>query len=214
MDQPRSVGRPFRSDGVGHTMILERIRAALRERPRSDLPRRELATYARVSPGLISYYFPDRSSLFAAAAQPVLDRYIVGMRKVLESDHTPLDRFKSLTYLLLDFNFQEGYLLDFYFEYSKRNGNDIVSDRLIDVDRDIIGLFEELQRERTVRGGCAHSLKSALWKMCHRAAYGLRKEAMQGDRDAIIVERAEVIVDYFSNWVSGPLPWQDISSAA
>ena len=213
MDQSWRGDRPVGCAGVGQTIILERIRAALRERPRADLQRQELARFARVTPALISYYFPDRSSLFAAVAQPVMDQYIADIREVLGTGAAPIEQLRSLTFLLVDFNVREGHLLDFYFEHAERSGNKAVTDRLNGVDREMIGYFEELLRGQLLRGGCARSLQSTHWDLCKHVAYTLREDARQ-DHDSILTMKVELIVECFINGASGLLCLQNISSAA
>ncbi len=214
MDQPRGVGRPVKFDGVGQAVILERMRAALRERPRADLQRQELAKYARVTPALISYYFPDRSALFTAAAQPVIDKYIADLRAILGSNDLWVAQLRSLTSLLVHFNFREGYLIDFYLAHSKISGDLTASDRLNDIDEEIIDFFGKLPREQRLGGECAHMLQSTLWGMCKHVAYRLREKAEQEDQTGMLDLKAELICDCFINGVSGPALHQDVSSAA
>ena len=139
--QPRHAGRPVRDEEIGRNVILEKTRLAMRERPRADLQRNEIARYAGVTPALISYYFPDRSHLFEAAAHPVIEIYVAEARLIIGSDQPLIHRLNALILLFVEFNYKEGHLLDFYLEHMSRTGckNDIVM--LEGINKDLLIFF-------------------------------------------------------------------------
>ena len=80
MSEACSVGRrPAGQEEVGRTRIRERTRALLKERSRTDLQRQDVARKVGGSPALISYYFPDMSSLFKAATELTMEDYIANV---------------------------------------------------------------------------------------------------------------------------------------
>ena len=130
-----------------------KTRLAMRERPRADLQRNEIARYAGVTPALISYYFPDRSNLFEAAAHPVIESYVADVRSIIGSNRHLIDRLNDLIFLFVKFNYQEGHLLDFYLEHIERTSAKKNMQLLEEIYREMLTFFEELLRTKTIRGG-------------------------------------------------------------
>ena len=203
--QPRTAGRPIRDEEIGRTVILEKTRLAMRERPRADLQRNEIARYAGVTPALISYYFPDRSNLFEAAAHPVIESYVEGVRSIIGSNLPMIDRLNDLIFLFVKFNYQEGHLLDFYLEHIERTGGKKNMQLLEEIYREMLTFFEELLRTKTIRGGSAVDIQSMLWGMCKHTA---RRPAFKVAGDAAglddqVRSKAVLLSDYFLHGAVG-----------
>ena len=199
--QPRSAGRPVRDEEIGRTVIVEKTRLAMRERPRPDLQRNEIARFAGVTPALISYYFPDRSTLFEAAAYPVIERYVADVRLIIGSDRKAIDRLRDLILLFVKFNYTEGYLLDFYLEHMEKAGDRSKMLLLEEIYREMLSFFDQLLKTNTIRGENASVVQSMLWGMCKHTArrpvveFGKRAAAT----DDLIRSRADLLSDYFLN---------------
>ena len=177
----------------------------MRERPRADLQRNEIARYAGVTPALISYYFPDRSHLFEAAAHPVIEIYVAEARLIIGSDQPLIHRLNALILLFVEFNYKEGHLLDFYLEHMSRTGckNDIVM--LEGINKDLLIFFDDLIQTRTIRGENAGVIQSMLWGMCKHSAK--RSDLIPG-ASAVEIEdfirlKATVLSDYFLHGAIG-----------
>lgn len=213
IDNARSAGRPVKREEVGRTMIVERTRTALRNRPTVDLQRKEIAEYARVTPALISYYFPDRSSLFKAAAQPVIDMYISDLRRIIISTDELSFKLRSLVSLYINFNCSEGYLLDFYLEHCRRVGDTDGLEELKLAYQEIMSLFNNMQQMRLLRGGCSSTLNSMLWGMCKNVAERLREKLSEVSED-LISAKADAIYDCFIHGVAGLALVEPVANAA
>ena len=194
-------------------MIVERTRNALRGRLLVDLQRKEIAEHARVTPALISYYFPDRSSLFRAAAQPVIDEYVGGLRQILANNDELSSKLRSLVSLYVSFNCREGYILEFYLEHCKKVGDSQGLEQLKTAYSDIIGFFDELLHMQLLRGGCSSTLQSMLWGMCKNVAERLREKLLEVDEE-LIASKAEAIYDCFVNGAAGVVLVQRVANAA
>ncbi len=198
--QQRTAGRPVRDEEIGRTVILEKTRLAMRERPRADLQRNEIARFAGVTPALISYYFPDRSNLFEAAAYPVIESYVTDVRLIIGSDRPLIDRLRALILLFVRFNHTEGHLLDFYLEHIERT-NSRNKMLLENIYREMLSFFDELLKTNTIRGENAGVVQSMLWGMCKHTAKrpgaDICKNAVA--LDELILSQAELLSDYFLN---------------
>ena len=194
-------------------MIVERTRTALRQRPTVDLQRKEIAEHARVTPALISYYFPDRSSLFRAAAQPVIDNYVDGLRRILANNDELTSKLRSLVSLYINFNYSEGYILDFYLQHCRKVGDAEGLEQLKMAYSDIISFFDELLQMQLLRGGCPSTLQSMLWGMCKNVAERLREKLLEVDEN-LIASKADAIYDCFVNGAAGLVLVQRVANAA
>ena len=213
--QPRHAGRPVRDEEIGRNVILEKTRLAMRERPRADLQRNEIARYAGVTPALISYYFPDRSHLFEAAAHPVIESYVADVRLIVGSGRRLIDRLNDLILLFVNFNYREGHLLDFYLEHIERTGNFDSTRLLEEVYGEMLTFFDELLQTKTIRGESAGIIQSILWGMCKHSARRsvVKAGASTAEIDDFIRSKADVLSDYFLHGAVGS-PWeQDLNAS-
>ena len=207
--QPRTAGRPVRDEEIGRTVILEKTRLAMRERPRADLQRNEIARYAGVTPALISYYFPDRSNLFEAAAHPVIESYVADVRCIIGSSRSAMQRLNDLIHLFVKFNYREGHLLDFYLEHIERTSSRKNIVLLEDIYRELLTFFDDLLKTNTIRGESPGDIQSMLWGMCKHSA---RRPAFKAEDDAPDIDdqirsKANLLSDYFLHGAVGT-PWE------
>ena len=207
--QPRTAGRPIRDEEIGRTVILEKTRLAMRERPRADLQRNEIAKYAGVTPALISYYFPDRSNLFEAAAHPVIESYVADVRTIISSNRQAIDRLNDLIFLFVKFNYKEGHLLDFYLEHIERTSSKSSLLLLEEIYKEMLTFFEDLLQTNTIRGQSAGDIQSMLWGMCKHTARrpDIKVQGNTAEIDDQIRSKALLLSDYFLNGAVGS-PWE------
>lgn len=205
--EPRSQGRPGRGDSVvGRAHLLEKTREALKVKPKIDMQRREIALFAGVTPALVSYYFPDKWDLLAAAAKPVVEAYVEDVRVLIRSDDVPHRKILSLTYLFIDFNFQHGYLLDFYLENSNRMARQNDLKHLQEIYEEMLGFFGDLLRDGLVRGDNPAFIQSSLWGLCKAIAQQphLTHLAESSEKDRILRSQAEKVCELFLNGAATP----------
>ena len=122
--------------------------------------------YAGITPALVSYYFPDKWSLLEAAAKPIIDAYIDKIRSALSGNGIAQDKLRNLAYVLIEFSYDEGYLLDFYVDYSQREEQGKNLDKLEQASKEVGSFMEALARCGILRGTDASFLQSALWSLC------------------------------------------------
>lgn len=205
--ETRAQGRPPRGEGeVGRTRLLERTRDALKSKPRIDMQRREIALFAGVTPALVSYYYPDKWDLFAAAAKPVIEAYIAEVRSVLHPDLPPRLKVLSLITLFIDFNFHQGYLLDFYLENSDRMARKEDLNKLGEVLEEMRLFFGDLLRDGLVRGESPAFIQSSLWGLCKYLAQQPRRSEVltSSEKERMLREMAANVCDLFLNGAATP----------
>lgn len=203
----RNQGRPARGDGeVGRTRLLEKTRHALKAKPKIDMQRREIARFVGVTPALVSYYYPDRWDLFAAAAKPVVEAYTADVRAILRSDGVAYHKILSLTYLFIDFNFQHGYLLDFYLENSTKMARQEDLKQLQVVYAEMMVFFDNLLRKGLVRGESPAFIQSSLWGLCKYIAQQphLAHLTDSPEKYRVLRSQAEKVCELFLNGAATP----------
>ena len=83
----RVQGRPTRgANEVGSQKIVEGMRVALRAQKTTNVTRKDIALHADVTPALVTYYFPERSSLIEAATLPIVQALIDKVKACTERD--------------------------------------------------------------------------------------------------------------------------------
>ena len=186
---------------MGRTRLLDRTRDALKSKPKIDMQRREIATFAGVTPALVSYYYPDKWDLFAAAARPVVETYVEEVREILHQVTGPRLKVLHLVTLFIDFNFHQGYLLDFYLENSNRMARQEDLASLKEIYGEMLVFFGSLLRDGLVRGDTPEFIQSTLWGLCKYVAQQphLAELAASPDKDRVLRTMAENVCDLFLN---------------
>ena len=186
---------------MGRTRLLDRTRDALKSKPKIDMQRREIATFAGVTPALVSYYYPDKWDLFAAAARPVVEGYVEEVREILHQVTGPRLKVLHLVILFIDFNFHQGYLLDFYLENSNRMARQEDLASLKEIYGEMLVFFGSLLRDGLVRGDTPEFIQSTLWGLCKYVAQQphLAELAASPDKDRVLRTMAENVCDLFLN---------------
>ena len=173
----------------------------MKSKPKIDIQRREIAISAGVTPALVSYYYPDKWDLFAAAARPIIEIYITEMQIVLRTDQTERLKFVSLVHLFIDFNFHQGYLLDFYLENSERMARREDLRALHEIYGEMLLFFEGLLRSGLVRGMSPAFIQTSLWGWCKHVAQQphIAPIADSPDKERTLHEMADSVCDLFLN---------------
>ena len=166
-DETRRRGRPtLREHEVGRDVLLERARAAMNVRPRTDILRREIAEMAGVTPALINYYFADKWQLLEAAAQPIVEAHVVRIHELLSAKHDVAQTLKSLISHYIVFNREHGYLLDYYILSSDKLGRAENLELLSGARAAIIAFFRSAIREKHLREMDPEILQALVWGLC------------------------------------------------
>lgn len=206
--QLRVQGRPLRGQSeVGRNRLLEMTRNAMKARPKPILQRREIAEVAGVTPALITYYFPKRNHLLEEAAKPVIEGYVERARAVLRSDEPYLNQVRDLACLFLTFNFEEGYLLDFYLETMSHEASETRGlALLLEIHLEMNDFFQRLLEKGYLRGESGAFIQSALWALCKYAAQqpSLAALATGGLKRDTLRNQSNTICDLFLNGIANP----------
>ena len=203
----RYAGPASSQDEVGRDLIVRRTRAAMQDRPRSDLSRQEIAKTAGVTPALISYYFPDRSNLFEAIAVPIIEDFRHDVQRIIHANQSLNEKLRGLIGVYLAFHYREGFLVDFYVGSLTRSGSLTGLKRLIDVRSAAVAFVGEMLDGRCILGECPDEVQSTLWGMCKQVA---RRSANRGSAGSAVTARiaaeTDLIYDFFMNGVAIVLP--------
>ena len=180
----RPQGRPPRGGReLGRDHLIESTRGAMRARPKVDIQRREIAEHAGVTPALVSYYFPDKTTLLEVAAKPVIEAYAADVRLILRARAEPEDRLKRLISLFLAFNTEQGFILDHYLEVSSARRGDTLVPLLTAVTREMTTFFEELIGLGLAKGDDPQFLAVALWAVCRYVGRSGEADVFQIDAE-------------------------------
>lgn len=201
MSEDRRRGRPMRQSGdaVGRDKLIEAARTMMRGRPRMDLPRRELAVAAGVTPALVTYHFPDEFSLVGAAAMPVIEGYLHRLGLLLASNDAVPTIFRSLVVLFLEISRDDGQLLESYINYIKQNGGaqgtGFLSSAYLELDR----FLKLCVTSGYLRPSNSAFTQTLLWGTCRTVAQSQELSravfADAVDSPDIIQRQADMIVD-------------------
>lgn len=163
----RGQGRPRQSESeVGRDRLIERTRAAMNLRPRTDIQRREIADVIGVTPALITYYFPDKWSLLEAAAHPVITEHVAAIDHMLASQGSHMNKLKVLIRIYLMFNRDYGYLLDYYISAGEKLDKPKNLQLLVAAHTSIVGFFSDGIANGVFKDTNAGTLQSLLWCIC------------------------------------------------
>ena len=199
MTEKRSKGRPALQDGeiAGRDRLVQAARTIMQKRPRVDLPRRELALDAGLTPGLVTYHFPTELSLVKAVAQPVIDSYLERLDALLARADDPRETFRQLVLLFLEISRENGQLLDRYIDFVKSREFDGQPSFLAAAFTRLAGFMAHCERVGFIRPINPAVTQSFLWGACKTIAQseelatiirsGLDDEAMLHERQADLI---------------------------
>lgn len=157
---------PNTSKEQGRERLIEKARDAMRLEPKLDIPRRDIAESAGVTPALVSYYFPDRTDLLELAAQPVVDSYVSEVEQILASNDGAELKLERLIVVFLTFHSEQGSLLDHLIQISHLKSKAGNMARLRAVEGMLTAFFEELIEKGVVRAVSPSLVGAVLWGIC------------------------------------------------
>ena len=200
----RGQGRPGSDEQeVGRDRLLEKVRTAMRLRPRVDIQRREIADVAGVTPALVNYYFPDKWALLESAARPVVEAHIEQVRELLRSTETPAGKLKRLVRQYIVFNREHGHLLDYYMESIQKRGALERLDALATAHGEIVDFLRLNVDEAQLGGTSPEILQSIIWSTCRHVAQlpdGRQAVLFPSEReDEVVDQQSEVICNLLLN---------------
>ena len=179
----------------------------MRECPRADLSREDIAKYAGVTPALISYYFPDRSSLFEAIAKPVIEGYGDDVRRAINANQTPNEKLRGLIRVYLALHYREAYLLDFYVGFAKASGKEIDLAPLTEIQAAAVAFVGKLLDGECLLGERPDEIQATLWGMCKQVALRCEQGSKAGSSvNERIAAETDLLYDFFMNGVAIVLP--------
>ena len=203
----RSAERFNSHEDVGRDLIVRRTRAAMRDRKGAVLSREDIAKSAGVTPALISYYFPDRSSLFETVAGPIIGRYSDDVRQAIDADQALKERLKGLISVYLAVHYRERHLLDFYVKFARKSGKESNLALLTQIQAAAVAFVGELLDGECLLGDCPHEVQSTLWGMCKQVALRSEDGKPTGPPvDERIASETDLLYDFFMNGVAIVLP--------
>lgn len=164
----RMQGRPSRGAGdVGRERLVDAARAVLRRRSSVVLSRKAVADVAGVTPALVSYYFPDPTSLVVAAIRPLVGALIDELRVIIDDEAPWHDRLVRIAIFLAGLNGTDVILIDRWVEACRTQTPDPMLGRAYDRLR---GFYIEGGKAGAWRALDPDLFLFALWGMCKAVA--------------------------------------------
>lgn len=175
MVERRSQGRPCRGGNeVGKVRIVESLRELFRLRGDAKVSRKCLATFAGVTPALITYYFPCKYALLEEAVRPVLEAHARDLNTLLSSDDESELVLRRAVRFIFEFHKRDAVLFEVY--------GDLLRNGECQGLPDYIGLMSE-QMSNFLANWQVRSprqslmLQGALWGMCKFVIDATRQSA-------------------------------------
>ena len=172
------------------------------------LSKKALALEAGVAPALIYYHFSDEMSLIDAAAEPILEKYLVQMKSIIRRDSSVRERLRALIGLFLRMEQHDGHLLDAYIGYVKTQRK-YVCKTFLDVARsELKSFFDECARCGYLRPLNTMLMVAVLWGTCKTVAQtsepGGLTSVSASDVAQLEGHRAELIMDLLVTGFGSP----------
>lgn len=165
MQDKRAQGRPARGDNeVGSHKIVEGTRNALRTMRTANVTRKDIASFAGVTPALVTYYFPERNGLIEAATLPVMQALVGDVSACFEGTDPARQQLSRAIVVLLNAFGRNGVIIQLFGQY--RLSETSVPDLLSDLDACLVSFFERWLRDNTDAIYDAAFLTRALIGIC------------------------------------------------
>ena len=144
--EKRAQGRPARGDNeVGSHKIVEGMRNALRTMKTANVTRKDIASFAGVTPALVTYYFPERDGLIEAATLPLMQALVGEVSACFEGLDPTRQQLSRAIVVLLDAFSRDGIIIQLFGQY--RLSDTSVPDLLSDLDACLVSFFERWVRD-------------------------------------------------------------------
>ena len=139
----RAQGRPARGQTeVGSKKIVEGMRAALRTLGNTNVSRKDVAQYAGVTPALVTYYFPERDTLIAAATLPVVEALVREVKSCLIETGSERQQLGETIKVLLEYYARDAVIIELFETHKTATPSTDIPDLLKDLETALIAFFE------------------------------------------------------------------------
>ncbi len=167
MQEKRAQGRPARGENeVGSHKIVEGMRNALRTMKTANVTRKDIASYAGVTPALVTYYFPERNGLIEAATLPVLQALVDEVAACFDDLEPARQQLSRAIVVLLDAFSRDGIIIQLFSQYRLSQAETTVPDLLSHLDVCLVSFFERWLRDNKNSIYDASFLQKALIGIC------------------------------------------------
>ena len=137
----RAQGRPARGDTeVGKQKIVEGMREALRSLGNTNITRKDVASFAGVTPALVTYYFPERSDLIKSATLPVVETVVNDVKACLTENCATKQQLIQAIDILRERYARDAVIIELFRLH--RFGEVIIPDLLRDLETTIEMFFQ------------------------------------------------------------------------
>ena len=165
--EKRAQGRPPRGENeVGSHKIVEGMRNALRTTRTVNVTRKDVASFAGVTPALVTYYFPERNGLIEAAALPVVQALVGEVAACFETFEPARQQLSRAVLVLLEAFTRDGSIIQLFSQYQSSQPETTVPDLLRDLDTCLVSFFERWLGENENALYDAKFLQRALIGIC------------------------------------------------
>ena len=201
--QCQTQGRPARgTNEAGPQKIVDGLRLALRERQNIHVTRKEIAQYARVTPALVTYYYPEKDNLIEAATFPIVDAMVDAVEKCLTGARSPQVNLLEAIDLLIASYARDAAIIDLFSAY-RASKPDTLPDVLGRMDVAFKMFFDHWLKESKNSVYDAAYLQQAAIGMCKIVAPCRNPETLHDPRcEAQRTTQAEAICSILLNPMS------------
>lgn len=202
----RTQGRPVRGSGdVGREKLLEGARAFFRSKLTLDISRQEIAKSAGVTAALVSYYFPDKNSLIAAATKPILEGYINEVTSIVGSGEDHVHRLRRLVALFIRFSAKDAGILNVFLDHISTIQDEQHNSLLLAALGQLTGFFQDGAKAGAWRAIDPTFIMFALWGMCKMVAEApvlpIRMFSDETSPDRVLLKQADYVVELLINGI-------------
>ena len=163
----RAQGRPARGDNeVGSHKIVEGMRNTLRAMKTANVTRKDIASFAGVTPALVTYYFPERHGLIEAATLPVMQALVSDVAASFKTEASKWQQLTSAVVVLLEAFSRDGFIIQLFSQYRSSQTKTDVPDLLLELEACLISFFERWLEEDKNAVYDARFLQKALIGIC------------------------------------------------
>ena len=180
MQEKRAQGRPARGDSeVGSHKIVEGMRCALRQMKTTNVTRKDVASYAGVTPALVTYYFPDRNGLVEAATLPVMQGLVGAVAACFDDVEPARQQLWRAIALLLEAFTGDGPIIQLFDQHRSSTAETALPDLLGELDACLVSFFERWLCESRNTPYDAPFLQKALIGICKSIGNGQATMSLQ-----------------------------------
>ena len=149
----------------------------------ANVTRKDIASYAGVTPALVTYYFPERNGLIEAATLPVLQALVGDVAGCFEAVEPTRQQLSRAILVLLKAYHRDGVIIQLFSQYRSSQADPVVPDLLKDLDACLVSFFERwLQANENVIYD-APFLQKALIGICKSLGDDEASARQQGDAE-------------------------------